>query len=103
MVYHPPSYSLVDNISLLSFLDNLREVVVMRDFNLPSIDWSRAVPVAFSSLEARFVEIFALNGLNQWVCEPTFLRSDNILDLVLTSEGDRVSEVCLLDPPPGEV
>ena len=66
----PPSYSLVDSVSLLTFLDDFcrdREVVIMGDFNLPSIDWSGRLPVASAPLEARFVEIFALNGLSQWV------------------------------------
>ena len=42
-----------------------------------------------------------MNGLKQWVLQPTFIISDNILDLILTSEDDRVSDSSLLDPPPG--
>ena len=104
LVYRPPSYSLQESIMLLSFLDGFcrdREVVIMGDFNLPRISWTGPVPVASASLEARFVELFALNGLKQWILQPTFIRSDNVLDLVLTSEEDRVSDIGLLDPPPG--
>ena len=32
---------------------------------------------------------------------PTFLRSNNILDLILTTENDRISHLSLIDPFPG--
>ena len=37
--------------------------------------------------------MFNLLGLTQWVLEPTFISSGNILDLVLTTEADRILHV----------
>ena len=39
-------------------------------------------------------------GLTQWVRESTFVSSGNILDLVLTTEEDRIGEVSVLPPFP---
>ena len=36
----------------------------------------------------------------QWVCEPTYPRSGNILDLFFTSDTDRVGQVRVLPPLP---
>ena len=41
-VYRPPSYTILENI-LSNFLLNFypgKEVVILGDFNLPTIDWS---------------------------------------------------------------
>lgn len=43
VVYRPPSYSLQDNNTIIDFLTDFctnREVIVMGDFNLPTISWS---------------------------------------------------------------
>ena len=47
--------------------------------------------------DQRFLDLFASLGLIQWVQSPTFHLSGNILDLLLTSDLDRVGdvEVCL--------
>ena len=39
--------------------------------------------------------------MHQWVDVATFLHSDNVLDLVLTSEADRVVSVEVGEPLPG--
>ena len=43
---------------------------------------------------------FSLLGLNQWVKEGTFVDSNNILDLALTTELDRIEDVSVLEPFP---
>ena len=43
MLYRPPSYTDIDNRVLIEFLMefcNNKEVLIMGDFNLPSLDWS---------------------------------------------------------------
>ena len=65
----------------------------MGDLNLLRISWIGPVPVVFASQESRFFELFTLNCLKQWVLHPTFIRPDNVLDLVWTSEADKVSAI----------
>ena len=56
--------------------------------------------VSCSATDASFSSMFDILGLTQWVTEPTFPRSGNILDLVLTTESDRVGDVFVLPLPP---
>lgn len=75
-----------------------KELIQAGDFNLPSIDWSTDVPVGMSLLEEQFLDLFSSLGLVQWVKQATYLRSNNILDLIFTTENDRISNVNLIDP-----
>ena len=45
--------------------------------------------------------MFDLLGLTQWIREPTYPRSGNTLDLILTSDLDRVGHVHVCSPLPG--
>ena len=104
LVYRPPSYSTVSNNSVLSLINDFcsdREVILLGDFNLPSINWLPDPPTASNATDHSFLDAFSSLGLHQWVREPTFPRSGNILDLVLTSESDRIGQVEVLPPIPG--
>ena len=87
----------MENTCLLNFLLNFcpgKEVVVMGNFNLPTIDWSSDIFDGYiRPIDMQFLDCFSSLGLLQWIREPTFLLSDNILDLVLTSEEDCVGGV----------
>ena len=105
LVYRPPSNSQEDNHNLISFIHSFcysKEFVLLGDFNLPSIDWSSDSPLFsyMSPTDKLFYDCFVSLGLNQWVVEPTFLSSGNILDLVFTSDDDRVGEIEVLAPLP---
>ena len=52
------------------------------------------------STDRLFRYAFTLAGLTQWVTEGTFLQSNSMLDLFLTTEIDRVSKVEVLAPLP---
>ena len=103
-VYRPPSYTILENTFLLNFLLNFcpgKEVIIAGDFNLPTIDWSLDLIDGYiRPVDTQFLDCFSSLGLLQWVKEPTFLLSDNILDLLLTSEEDRVGGVFVLPPLP---
>ena len=105
-IYRPPSYSEEENNSLKAFLLDFctsKNVIMMGDFNLPSLRWDADVPTAgyVPPLDMAFFEVFSLLGITQWVREATFISSDNVLDLIFTSECDSVIDVFSLPPLPG--
>ena len=105
-VYRPPSNSYEDNSSLLEFFRNClsgRELVVLGDFNLPTLCWpldDHAGRYA-SPVDRLFRECFVELGWSQWVQFGTFIPSGNTLDLIFTTETDRVFEVFSSEPLPG--
>ena len=106
VIYRPPSYGDDENRRLLAFLADFclsKELIILGDFNLPGICWSgdSFPPCPCPPLQRNFFDLFTLLGLTQWVKSPTFIYSDNILDLVLTTEGDRIGEMCFLPCLPG--
>ena len=105
VVYRAPSNLPPANNQIASFIGEFclnKEVVVLGDFNLPSIGWhSEAATAHVPALEVMFLDVFDTLGLTQWVSEPTFPRSGNILDIVLTSEEDRVGSLLVMPPLPG--
>ena len=104
-VYRPPSLSVDETQSLhdylLAFCED-KEVLMLGDFNLPTLSWETADPILHaSSFDRQAYKVFMSIGLTQWVTEPTFPRSNNILDLILSTEDDRVGSVQVLPPLPG--
>ncbi|XP_043243189.1 uncharacterized protein LOC122392429 [Amphibalanus amphitrite] len=103
VVYRPPSNSPDSNDRLNQFILHFccgKEVIVLGDFNLPGIDW----PIQVSHcppLERMFLDTFLSLGLHQWISEPTYPRSGNILDLIFTSEADRIGSLDIMAPLPG--
>ena len=103
VVYRPPSNSAEQNQTLVEFLLSEcadKETVLLGDFNLPSIGWGDTYgsPTATDDM---FLNTFNALGLTQWISEPTFPRSGNTLDLLLSSEQDRMGRVQVHAPPPG--
>ena len=103
-VYRPPSYSQDDNNNLISYIRQFsvgKELIILGDFNLPSIQWNR--PIADLNLtptDTLFLDLFTTLGLHQHVMDPTFVSSGNTLDLVLTSEHDRLLDLNIFPPFP---
>ena len=105
VVYRPPSNSQQENESLLREIERLSllpgEIILLGDFNLPNLDWSEDFsPIGMTEIERQSFRLFSALGLTQWVHEGTYLYSNNILDLVLTSENDRVVNLELFPPFP---
>ena len=105
VVYRPPSNEPSVNNQVASFVSEFclnREVMVIGDLNLPNVSWhSKTSAQGSSALERLFMDVFVSLGLTQWVSEPTFPRSGNTLDIVLTSEEDRVGGILVMPPLPG--
>ena len=106
VVYRPPSNGPDENAAICSFLHRFcdsREVIVLGDFNLPSVPWGDldALSLRVPPLQRVFIDCFQSLGLTQWVVSPTFVPSLNILDLVLSSERDRLGDVTVHPAFPG--
>ncbi len=75
-------------------------MLVVGDFNHPDIEWSELIRQLNSNDKSAQVFLSNLNSnyIRQLVNEPTF--SNNFLDLILTDDSCRVSEVSI-GPPLG--
>ena len=103
--YRPPSYSPAENDSLMVFLSSfclLNRVLIVGDFNLPSLTWRvDGLQSAYvAPLDKSFYDLFSLLGLQQLVHTATFVPSGNILDLALTTEAEFIGEVSVRTPLP---
>lgn len=105
VVYRPPSNTQEQNDALTHFLIDScaeKEAIITGDFNLPSLDWSSPQMIrSASSADLKFVNTFDTLGLTQWITVPTYPRSSNVLDLLLTTDPDRIGTVSVEAPPPG--
>ena len=105
-VYRPPSYTSDENALLVEFFREFldgRELVILGDFNLPSLKWplDDHGEIYVSPVDRDFRDCFVELGWSQWVDFGTFFPSGNTLDLVFTSDADRVVEVSSCSPFPG--
>lgn len=104
--YRPPS---ADAAFLPAFHDALGQitksypntpVLLFGDFNFPSIAWSNlASTLSKSNMASEFVNTCLTFGLSQVVNNPTRTtdHSDNILDLILTSHPENLSDIAYLN------
>lgn len=84
MAYCPPSDTLELNQALITYITsfcNGKEVIVMRDFNLPPLrvdeDSFRA-----SLHNISILDCFSSLALTQWIKEPTFITLGNTLESI---------------------
>ena len=105
VVYRPPSYTSEENNMLTGFLYDFccsKSVLLLGDFNLPSIRWNLEDPRVqyLSPTDRMFYDVFRVLGLKQYICEATFFPSGNILDLVLASDPEFVVDSSICEPFP---
>ena len=104
VIYRPPSNSVNQNDGLIMYLQDRcadKETVLMGDFNLPTVDWTADSISTTSASDRKFLDLFDSLGLTQWIQDSTFPRSGNTLDLILSTEADRIGNAGVLPPPPG--
>ena len=97
-IYRSPNSKADENLKLLENVSwakkNYTEVVLVGDFNLPSIDWdTEAATGIFPHL---FMECCSENCLEQLIDKPTRHREgqqSSLLDLILTNEPDCITEI----------
>ena len=105
VVYRPPSYSEGDNMLLINYLLGFccnKEVVLVGDFNLPTLCWNLndVFSEYISPLDLQFYNTFIQLGLVQIVTSSTNFPSGNILDLFLTTDSERIGSCSVLAPLP---
>ena len=108
-VYRSPSVNELspnNNANLLQYLHNVStvssRVLVVGDFNLPSIDWKNQITsLSNQSFEHHFLQKLQDTYLCQHVQEPTRFRDDSnpsVLDLVITKSPDNIRNIEILPP-----
>ena len=69
------------------------ECVIMRDYNLPNIDWTLQRPTPAPGY--KLMQLLTDNNLTQHVHETT--RQNNILDLVISTEEEQIVNMKITD------
>jgi len=73
-----------------------QHVLILGDFNYKDIDWNSSVgPQTSNGVCQRFIDCLEDNFLTQHVLNPT--RDSSILDLILTSDPELVSDVQIIE------
>ena len=77
-------------------------MIILGDFNLLSLNWGSETAVRgyVSPHELLFFYGSSVMGFWQWAHEGTFIHSNDILDVLLTTESHKVGDVCVLGPFP---
>ena len=100
IVYRPPSYSDLDNLALIEFLESMcgnKEIIILGDLNLPTLTWQNYnVSQGAAPLDSMFYDCFISLGLEQMVRKSTIFPSGNILDLILCSHSFRIGNYDVL-------
>ena len=102
-VYRSPNSSIENNKKLLANLrwarDRYKEILVVGDFNLPSISWETFE--ASGTFAREFLEVTEETNLEQLVTEATRYRhgqNPSLLDLILSDESDTIENIQHLPP-----
>ena len=85
--YRSPSQDPIEMNELSKQFQRIKGInsIILGDFNLPSANWSEAT--ANTDSETRLIRILLEQQREQLVTEPTFTRSNNILDICVASPG----------------
>lgn len=101
--YRPPRNSpdFPEKLNILTQLHTAHSnasVVLLCDFNYPSIDWTNRVSIVSNSEATNFIDVCLNFNLAQLVSEPTRItqESANILDLILTNSPESLSSITYL-------
>ena len=96
--YRPPSSDASPLEQLQSCITciNTSDVIIVGDFNLSDFDWTINQPTKISEQNVLLADIVHDNFLYQIVDQPT--REKNILDLILTTNVDLISDLEVGEP-----
>ena len=94
-------FEITNTICKLLRKKNLKKFFMIGDFNLPGIQWENGTNFnekVTDPIKTSFVNSFAENGLEQCIYEPTH-RAGNVLDLLLTTSSNSISNLKINDIP----
>ncbi|MEL7309092.1 MAG: endonuclease/exonuclease/phosphatase family protein, partial [Pseudomonadota bacterium] len=97
-VYRPPNSDKDDDCKMLSVITDFLNLefdynLILGDFNFPDINWSLSSSCCQQS--ENFLRFAMENFLIQHVATPTRKSSQSLIDLVLTTHGTVVSDLCV--------
>jgi hypothetical protein len=98
--YRPPNagddfFQNLTNFLMAATKANLKDIILLGDFNFPHIEWLNGSGFSETSGESRFTEVLQGYGFFQIVNAPT--RGSNLLDLVLTTNEYMIDNVEVTD------
>jgi hypothetical protein len=96
-VYRPPSTTCAGDMVLIDLIEsfiNLRNKsnIILGDFNMPHINWNT---LSGPTKNEPFLNCLSRNFLKQNVRESTRPNSDSLLDLIFTTIGTNIHELCV--------
>lgn len=111
---HSPKFAVIvcykpPGVTNLIFADNLKHILtsivrkgitninILGDINIPEINWAIGYPKATAGIAFELCKLFQEHGLTQCNLNPSRNASENILDVVLSSEPDNISEIKSLE------
>lgn len=104
-IYRPGDTSRIIDDQIINYLNSASEqfnnLIVMGDFNLPSINWSALEPSNTNDSASAFGNMILNSNLTQLISEPTRYRlnqTPSLLDLVLTNDTNLISNIEMLPP-----
>jgi len=110
-VYRSPNSTPENNEKINTLIRNINtlgysHILIVGDFNHPEIQWSEGAGNTQSNKNEAFKFLEATNDayLYQHICEATrhqLRQESNVLDLLLTNEGDMISDL-IMRPPIGK-
>ncbi len=90
IVYRPPKRQRSEDTAVyeeIQYTIRYKNAVIVGDFNSPNMNWSS---IYGDHQGSRLIEMVVDSFLSQIVTQPT--RGNNILDLVLTTDTDLISD-----------
>ena len=97
-IYRPPNSDKEEDCKMLSIITDFLNLgfncnLIIGDFNFPDINWSHSS--SCSQQSENFLRFTLENFLIQHVITPTRKSSQSLIDLVLTTPGTDVSNLCV--------
>ena len=98
--YRPPNVGVEFQQEFNRFLkcasnSNYKDIIILGDFNLPSIKWLNGSGFSDLTVESSFTDVLQDSGLFQLIDSPT--RGKNVLDLILTTNEYLINNITVTD------
>ena len=90
-IYRAPQCRMEDEEKLYEYLRGIsRNEIIVGDLNLPHVNWESLTAPKNNS---EFLSSYMVSGMTQIIKEPTRGNPDNVLDIIMTHEPEKITEV----------